>query len=149
MYGWIFKQQIRQGFQNISRANFDEVLKVFAPDIHFQFVGDHAIAADVHNREKVKAWFERVHRLFPDLKVTPRHIRVTGWPWDVTAITHFDVQATLPGNSPYKNQGIQILRIRWGKIVDDYLIEDTQLLTSALSQIADAGNGEARAVAVA
>jgi ketosteroid isomerase-like protein len=149
MYGWIFKQQIRQGFQNISRANFDEVLKVFAPDVHFHFVGNHALTADVHSRESVRAWFDRVHRLFPDLHITPRHIRVTGLPWNVTAITQFDVQATLPGNLPYRNQGIQILRIRLGKIVDDYLIEDTQLLDSALSQIANAGNAEAGATAVA
>jgi ketosteroid isomerase-like protein len=145
MYQWIFKRQIVQGFQNISRAQFDEVLKVFDPHVHFRFVGDHAIAADVYSRELVKDWFERVHRLFPDLKVTPHHIRVTGWPWDITAVTQFDVEASLPDATPYFNQGVQILRIRRGRIVDDYLIEDTQLLVSALDQVAHSGNAEALA----
>src|SRR5215813_1409147 len=145
MYQWIFKRQIRQGFQNISHARFDEVLKLFSPDIHFTFAGHHAMGGDWHQRELAKRWFERVHRLFPDLIVTSRQIRVTGWPWDITAVTQFDVQATLPDRTPYANQGVQILRVRWGKIVDDYLIEDTQLLVSALERIASCGNAEAMA----
>jgi len=66
-----------------------------------------------------KRWFERVHRLFPDLRLTPKQIRVAGWPWDVTVVTQFEIQATLPNKSPYRNEGVQILRIRWGKIVKD------------------------------
>jgi ketosteroid isomerase-like protein len=145
MYQLIFKQQVTKGFQNISRANFDSVLSLFAPDIHFTFVGDHALGGDWHSRAMAKRWFERVHRLFPDLQLTPKQIRVAGWPWDVTVVTQFEVQATLPDKSRYRNAGVQILRIRWGKIVDDYLIEDTQLLSTALAQIAASGNEEAAA----
>ena len=145
MYQLLFKQQVAKGFQNISRANFDDVLKLFSPDIHFTFIGNHAMSGDWHSRDAAKRWFERVHRLFPDLKLIPHRIVVTGWPWDVTAITQFEVQATLPNQSPYSNRGIQILRIRWGKIVEDYLIEDTQLLVSALGQLVKHGNTEAAA----
>ena len=143
MYQLIFKQQVTKGFQNISRANFDAVLSLFAPDIHFTFVGNHALGGDWHDRTMAKRWFERVHRLFPDLHLTPKQIQVAGWPWDVTVTTQFAIQATLPDKSPYHNEGVQILRIRWGKIVDDYLIEDTQLLSAALTKIAASGNAEA------
>ena len=146
MYQLIFKQQVTKGFQNISRANFDAVLNLFAPDIHFTFVGDHALGGDWHDRAMAKRWFERVHRLFPDLQLTPKQIRVAGWPWDITVTTQFEIRATLPDKSPYHNEGVQILRIQWGKIVSDYLIEDTQLLSKALAQIAGSGNAEAGAV---
>lgn len=149
MYHRIFKQQVAKGFQNISQANFDAVLKLFAPDIHFTFVGEHTMGGDWRDRSIVKQWFNRVHRLFPDLHLTPLSIRVSGWPWDVTAITRFEVRATLPDGSPYRNQGMQILRIRLGKIVEDYLIEDTQLLAAALDQIAQSGNSEALAARLA
>jgi ketosteroid isomerase-like protein len=145
MYQLIFKQQVTKGFQNISRANFDDVLRLFAPDIHFTFVGDHALGGDWRDRSIAKQWFDRVHRLFPDLQLIPLHIHISGWPWDVTATTQFEVQATLPDGSRYRNQGIQILHIRLGKIVTDYLIEDTQLLTTALEKIAQSGNTEALA----
>lgn len=143
MYQLIFKQQVRKGFENISKGNFDAVLSIFAPDIHFTFVGDHALGGDWHSREMASRWFERVHRLFPDLKITPRHIHVSGLPWDAKVVTQFDIQATLPDKSQYRNQGVQILRIKWGKAVDDYLIEDTQLLSAALGKIAASGNAEA------
>jgi len=149
MYQRIFKRQITQGFQDISRGNFDVVLNIFAPDVHFTFVGDHAMGGDWRDRKLVRQWFERVHRLFPDLQLTPLHIQVTGWPWDVTAITRFEIRATLPDQSPYRNQGVQILRIRLGKVVEDHLIEDTQLLVAALDQIAQSGNAEARAARLA
>ncbi len=149
MYQIIFKQQVAKGFQNISHANFDAVLKLFAPDIHFTFVGHHSIGGDWQDRNIVKQWFDRVHRLFPDLQLIPLHIHVSGWPWDVTAITQFEVKATLPDGRLYRNQGVQILRIRLGKIVADYLIEDTQLLLAALDQIAQSGNAEAHAARLA
>jgi hypothetical protein len=148
MYQWIFKRKIVQGFRDISAAQFDKVLSNFSPQVRFQFVGDHAIAADVQGLTSVKNWFERVHRLFPNLTITPRRIRVSGLPWDVMAVTQFDVRATLPDQSRYANQGVQILRIQWGKIVDDYLIEDTQLLASALERVAASGNAEAKAAPI-
>ena len=143
MYQFIFKRQVAKGFEHISHANFDAVLSIFAPDIHFTFVGNHALGGDWHNRDMAKRWFERLHRLFPDLQLTPKHIRVTGFPWDVTMVTQFEVRATLPDKSPYQNEGVQVLRVRWGKAVDDYLIEDTQLLSAALAKIAASGNVEA------
>jgi ketosteroid isomerase-like protein len=145
MYQLIFKRKVAQGFADISRANFEAVLNIFAPDIHFTFVGDHALAGNWHSRDLAKQWFDRIHRLFPDLRLTPRQIRVSGFPWDVTIVTQFEVQATLPDHSIYKNQGIQILRVRWGKAVEDYLIEDTQLLGAALARINASGNSEAAA----
>ncbi|MEO8609675.1 MAG: nuclear transport factor 2 family protein [Chloroflexota bacterium] len=143
MYQLIFKQQVTKGFANISKANFEAVLSLFAEDIHFTFVGNHALGGDWHDRAMAKRWFERVHRLFPDLQLRPKQIRVAGWPWDVTVTTQFAITATLPDKSQYRNEGVQILRIRWGTIVSDYLIEDTQLLSTALAQIASRGNVEA------
>ena len=144
MYQMIFKRQVTKGFEHISRANFDAVLNIFAPDIHFTFVGLHALGGDWHSREMAKRWFERVHRLFPDLQLTPKQIRVSGWPWDVTIVTQFAIQATLPDKSQYCNEGVQVLRVRWGKAVYDYLIEDTLLLSAALATIAASGNAEAK-----
>lgn len=145
MYHQMVKRLIRKNYGDISRADFEPVLKQFAPDIRFTFVGHHAIAADVHSRDRVREWFHRLHRIFPGLHVEPRRIIVTGFPWNTVATVQFTVQATLPGGVSYHNQGVQILRIVRGQVVEDYLLEDTQLLAETLRSLAEQGVNEANA----
>ncbi len=145
MYHQMVKRLIRKNYGDISRADFEPVLKQFAPDIRFTFAGQHALAADFHSREYVRQWFQRLHRLFPGLRIEPQHIVVTGFPWDMSAIVQFTIQATLPGGAPYHNQGVQIIRIVRGQVVEDYLLEDTQLLAETLRSLAEQGVHEANA----
>jgi ketosteroid isomerase-like protein len=145
MYHQMVKRIIRKGFADISRADFESLLKQFAPNVHFTFVGHHAIAADIHSRDSVREWFHRLHRIFPGLRVEPQRIIVTGFPWNTVATVQFTVQATLPDGTLYHNQGVQIVRIVWGRVVDDNLIEDTQLLAETLRSLAEQGVSEANA----
>jgi ketosteroid isomerase-like protein len=135
MYQGIFKRQIRQAFEKLSAGHFDDVLRIFGQDIHFTFVGDHALSIDTHDKQAVQEWFVNWRRLFPTMQITPVKIVVSGPPWDVVATTQFEVTETLPDGSPYQNAGVQVVRIRFGKVVYDYLIEDTTLLQQALEII--------------
>lgn len=132
MYQLIAKQKVRQGFQNISTANYEPLLKQFAPDIHFTFAGNHALAGEFHSRDSVRQWFNRVHRIFPGLQLVPNRIFVSGPPWDMVVTTQWTVSDTLPDGKPYHNRGVQILRIRLGTVVEDHLIEDNQILIAHL-----------------
>ena len=143
MYQLIAKQKVRQGFKDISSANFEPLLKQFAPDIHFTFAGNHALAGDFHNREAVRQWFNRVHRIFPHLQLIPNRIFVSGPPWDMVVTTQWTVSDTLPDGQPYHNNGIQLLRIRMGMVVEDHLIEDNQILVATLDHLAQLGVSEA------
>jgi ketosteroid isomerase-like protein len=145
MFHQIIRNKVVEGFKAISRADFDVVFNQFAPDIHFSFAGQHAIGGEFHQSETVKAWFARVHRLFPDLRIEPKRILVSGMIWNVTAVTNFTIDATLPDGTPYHNDGFQILNIRLGKVVKDYLIEDTMLLCHALQKLQALGIEEASA----
>lgn len=149
MYQLIAKQKVRAGFAQISRGDFEPLLAQFAPDIHFRFVGDHALTLDTHNREQVRAWFQRVHRIFPGLKLEAKAIRVSGFPWNMVVMTHWQVSDTLADGTPYRNEGFQWLRIRMGKVVEDYLIEDTQKLVEILGKVQALGNVEAGAKGLA
>lgn len=77
--------------------------------------------------------------------MTPLTITVSGWPWDTVAATRFSVRATLPGGAIYRNEGMQLLRLRWGRVVEGRLYEDTQLLAAALASLARQGVAEAQA----
>ncbi len=135
MYQWIFKRQIRQAFRQLSTGDYDRVLTVFAPDVHFIFAGDHTLVIDTHDRQAVRTWFANWRRLFPTMQIRPVKIYVAGPPWDAVVTTQFQVTETLPNGSVYENNGVQIVRIRLGKVHYDYLIEDTLLLQQALDAI--------------
>lgn len=143
MYQLIAKQKVRQGFKDISTANFEPLLKQFAPDIHFTFAGNHALAGDFHDREAVRGWFNRVHRIFPRLQLVPNRIFVSGPPWDMVVTTQWTVSDTLPDGQPYQNKGIQLLRIKMGVVVEDHLIEDNQILVATLDHLEQLGVDEA------
>jgi ketosteroid isomerase-like protein len=145
MYGIIARRKLRQGFSDISQGKFEPLLRQFAPHIHFTFAGNHALSGDFHDRMLVKRWFDRIHRLFPGLQLVPARIFVTGLPWDMVVTTQFTVSATLPDGTPYRNEGVQVLRIRFGTIVEDHLIEDNQRLLDALQHLARLGIEEASA----
>jgi hypothetical protein len=54
--------------------------------------------------------------------------------------TRFAVSATLPDGRPYTNEGMQYLRLRWGRAVEDYLYEDTKLLAAELERMGAASS---------
>lgn len=145
MYQFIAKWQIRKAFQHINAGDFDAVVQDFAPDIRFTFAGTHAIGADLNTRDSARKWFDRLHEVFPTLKVTPKRISVAGFPWDMVATTEFDVFDTLPDGQPYHNHGVQIVRIRFGRAIEDHIIEDTLLLNNALNVLRECGKSVADA----
>jgi ketosteroid isomerase-like protein len=147
MYRMIVRRKARTTFGFINAKEYERVLKVFAPDAVFCFSGDHVMGGELRGPAQIRAWFERVFRLFPDLRLEPLSVVVMGPPWNTLASTRFRVHATLPDGRAYTNEGMQFLRLRWGKAVEDRLYEDTQALVSALEVIAAHGNDEATRVA--
>ena len=145
MYQLIAKWQIRKVFGYINAGNFDAAVANFSPNIRFTFAGDHAIGADLHKRESTRLWFDRLHEVFPGLKLTIRRMSVAGLPWDMVVTTEFDVHEQLPNQEIYQNQGIQVVRIRFGRAIEDHIIEDTQRLTHALQVLRECGKSIANA----
>ena len=143
MYHTIVKRLVRNGYRQISNADFDSLLKMFDPNIHFTFSGQHAMAGDFHRRDTVRKWFERVHRFFPGLTIEAQRIVVSGMPWNTQVAVQFKVRDTLPDGHTYTNQGTQFMRIVWGKVVEDHLIEDTQVLHETLRCLSEQGVSEA------
>jgi hypothetical protein len=145
MYHTIVKRILANGYRQISRAEFGPLLEKFSPTVHFSFSGHHALSGDFHSRETVRQWFERVHRLFPDLEIKARIMVASGMPWNTWIAAQFTIHATLPDGHLYRNEGTQFVRIVWGTVVEDYLIEDTQTLIETLICLQEQGVKEASA----
>jgi ketosteroid isomerase-like protein len=131
MYKTIVASQVRKGYARLGAGEFD-VDAIFARDAVFQMMGDHHLGGERRGREEIRAWFEEVFRLFPDLRLEPVEVVVSGWPWNTRVATRFRVSASLDGGGRYENEGMQFLRLRWAKAVEDRLFEDTQVLDEAI-----------------
>ena len=60
---------------------------------------------------------------------------VNGWPWNTVVATHLTISATLPDGRAYRNEGMQLLRLRWGRVVEDLIFEDTLKLDAELKRM--------------
>ena len=134
MYKFIARQVTRGVYAKINRGDWQAIMKSFDPHVHFMFVGQHALAVDCDNPEPIKSFFRRTFELIPDFHLEPKTILVNGPPWSMWVATHFTARGTL-GGAPYANHGIQLLHLRWGKIIEDFIYEDSQLLAQRLEQL--------------
>ena len=57
-----------------------------------------------------------------------------GWPWNTLVATQLSIAALRADGSTYRNVAMQFLRLRWGKIVEDRLHEDTYKLVIELQK---------------
>src|SRR5436305_2111474 len=145
MYKAIVRFKVRQTLGRFSRGELDQAMGVFGPDSVFSFYGNHALGGELHGDEEIRRFFDRAYRLFPGTTIEPVAVVVSGWPWNTVLATRFHVRATLPDGSEYRNEGMQYARLRWGRIVEDRLFEDTQTLVETLTAVAALGNDEATA----
>jgi ketosteroid isomerase-like protein len=145
MYHFIVKRIVRHGFREMSKGNYEAAIGLFAPDIHFKFEGNHALGADLRGIEAVREWFQRISRIFPGLQFKPQRIIVSGMPWDTHIATQLQISVTLPDGHLYENTAVQFLQLKWGKVLTDYVLEDNQLLVTALEYLGHHGIQEALA----
>jgi ketosteroid isomerase-like protein len=132
-------------YRRLSAGDYEGPLRSFSDAAVLRFWGEHALGGRLEGKELIRQWFQRLFRVFPDLELRPEAIVVNGWPWNTVIATRFVVSATLPGGRPYVNNGMQFIRLRWGRVVEDFLYEDTAVLSSALAEIAAGGTAEASA----
>jgi ketosteroid isomerase-like protein len=134
VYRFVVSRIVRRVYRRLSTGDYEAAVKQFTPTSRFFFSGTHALGGERIGVDAVREWFESAFRVFPDLRFEPQTVVVGGWPWNTVVATRFHVHATLPDGSPYDNEGMQLLRIRWGRIVEDLIYEDTQKIAAALDR---------------
>jgi ketosteroid isomerase-like protein len=139
MYRFIVKRIVRRSYRHLSEGNYEAVLKRFGPSSVFVFAGTHELGGERRGVAAVREVFQQIFVRFPDLQLEPREIMVSGAPWNTKVGVLFVVRATLSDGRSYRNEGMQFLRLRWGRAVEDRLYEDTQKLAAALEGGARSG----------
>jgi ketosteroid isomerase-like protein len=146
VYRLIVRQNLRRAYRRMSAGDYESVVSKFGPASVFEFAGSHELGGERHGVDAIRALFRRMFDRFPDLRLEPQEVIVNGMPWNTVVAVRFAVSATVAGE-PYRNEGMQFLRLRFGRVVEDRVYEDTQKLAAALERIAH--EREARLTAAA
>jgi ketosteroid isomerase-like protein len=134
MYKLIVRRIVRNGFRALSAGDYEQVLQLFHPQITFSFVGTSPLGGERCGVQAVRAWFQQIYAYFPGIQFTVHQVIVQGWPWNTLVATRFSLAAPRPDGSVYGNEGMQFVRLRWGRVVEDRLYEDTHKLEQELQQ---------------
>ena len=143
LYSSIVKKRIRQAFDDVNDHRWDELMTSIIPSVHHRFGGVHAIGGERHDRDTLRRWFERLARVLPNLHLTINDIWVKGPPWHTMVFVQWDGTATLLNGGGYSQHAIHVITLRWGKIHELDVFEDSQEVARALAVQAAAGLGEA------
>jgi ketosteroid isomerase-like protein len=126
----------------VERGDLDAVLRRFHRNCTLRFVGDSPLGAELSGHADIRAWFERFLRLVPSPRFEVRRVAVSGPPSRQQLAAHVLIRSTVAG-VPYQNEFAHFLTLRWGKVVEDLVLEDTQTWARACGRLVDAGVGEA------
>jgi ketosteroid isomerase-like protein len=143
IYSSIVKTRIRRSFDQVNDRRWDELMESIAPSVHHRFAGVHAIGGERHDREALRLWFERLARVLPNLQLEIKNIWVKGPPWRTMVFVRWDGTATLLSGGPYRQHAIHVITLRWGKIAELDVFEDSQEVARALLVQEEAGLEEA------
>jgi ketosteroid isomerase-like protein len=127
-YRWLVHKAAVTGWQRLSDHRVDDL--PLADDVHFVFLGDHALAVDLHGAEALRGWLRELFVRFPRLRFEPENVVVEGGPWSTRIATRYN--ATQDGELVYR--AVQFARIAWGKLAEETIQPDTQLLAAALAR---------------
>lgn len=143
IYQAIVARKLRKTFDALNRGDYAPVLNAFGSPVEHTFFGDHALAGSRHNMDSVVRWYDRLQIVFPDLHFDIEAIAITGMPWNTTAMIEWRDSFTLRDGSKRGNQGVHVMRIRWGRVVSLHIYCDTQVLASVLGELERQGVKEA------
>jgi ketosteroid isomerase-like protein len=144
MFTRIARGRYEKGLHALERGDIDALFTQFSEQCTFTFVGDTPLGASLATRADLRRWFERFGRMLPAPKFEIRRLVVSGPPWKLQLAAHVIIRGTVAG-TPYENQFAHFLTLRWAKVTDDLILEDTQMWARACERLAAAGMAEATA----
>jgi ketosteroid isomerase-like protein len=127
MYSWIVGRVVRWLIGRLSAGDADTLIRMFAPDAHLVFPGKSSFAGDHRGRAAIEAWMRRFVALGPKFEVYD--VGVAGPPWNLRVFFRFADRIPIPGGGRYENEGMEYLRIRWGKVHEQRVYLDTEAVS--------------------
>jgi len=140
MYKMIVAREVRGVWKALDAGDYEPVLKGFAREFRYENIAaDHALGGTFTTREQMAQHFALMFRVFPDLHFTVRNILVSGWPGATSVIVDVGIAGTLADGTPYENELVQQMTLRWGKVTEVRALLDNVRARAALDRLAETG----------
>ena len=125
MQSWFGKKLLGYTMGRLNAGDIKPTLRMDAPDVELTFPGDSSWAGVFRGKDAIKAWLERFVRV--GLHISADEVVVHGFAWRQTlcirGTDHLDAPS---GERVYDNRYVIWGHLRWGKLTDYEVYEDTQ-----------------------
>lgn len=146
MYKSFVRRRARDTFRRLSEGEYEDALKGMVTNVRHTYLGAHPCGGTRHSVAGVQRWFERVYRLFPDLRHELKEVLVSGGPWNTVVAVQWVGYVKSPEiDEPLEFDGVHIVRFKWGRITEVIAYPDSAKVETYCRQLAARGVAEAAA----
>jgi ketosteroid isomerase-like protein len=124
MYSWIVGRLIRRAYREAVAGKTRLAMLLAGDDVRFTFPGNNSFAGTYVGKTEFAGWLSRFAALTPDLVV--EDVVASGAPWDLRVGMRF-VDSI---GEDYRNEGMEYLRIRFGKLREVQVYLDTETIAA-------------------
>jgi ketosteroid isomerase-like protein len=135
VYKTIVRGKLRGTFGALNSADTGPFFKSLGATFTYRFAGDTSLSGERSTVESMQRWWKRVFALLPGAQFDVHEITVNGPPWNTIVMTYVNVSSTLADGTAYANEFMQLMTLKFGKIVKVVTIEDTQYLATAMDSL--------------
>ncbi|MCB0080071.1 MAG: nuclear transport factor 2 family protein [Caldilineaceae bacterium] len=145
MYHYIVKRKLRKVFAGLNAGKIEAVTDELSDQAVHYFIGQHALSGTRRTPDSIRLWYQRLLRLLPDIHFDLENIHVQGFPWATLAAVPWTESNSGTDGVRTSNEGLNLVRIAWGRVVEVRIYTDTQVLVATLDRLAAANVTEAHA----
>jgi len=125
MVSWLTMKLISFVMARTRAGNLRPTLLLDARELRFVFPGDNSWSGVYNSREEHRRWLQRLVRV--GVMTEPDEVAVSGFPWNMTvAVRGRSWRDTPEGERIYDNRFVIWGKLRWGKLREYEVYEDTQ-----------------------
>ncbi|GAA2033839.1 nuclear transport factor 2 family protein [Catenulispora yoronensis] len=132
VYHYVVTRVVRGVWDKINAGNASAAGRMAAPDVRFTVVGDTVIGGSWTGPEALQDWLTSFAARFSKVRIQVDDVAVAGWPWRTRIAVRLTVDGELVGGGRYHNYATQWMTLRWGRMTDDWVLEDTKAVDAAL-----------------
>ncbi len=138
MYSWIIGRVVRTLIGRLNSGDIRLLMRTVASDALLVFPGESSFAGEHRGKPAIEAWLKRFVELGPRFVI--HDVAVTGPPWNMRVCFRFSDRIAIPGGGEYNNEGMEYLRMRWGRIREQRVYLDTERVAELDARLAAAGD---------
>jgi ketosteroid isomerase-like protein len=139
MYNFFVRRHLRKVFSRLNAGDFAYITSQFHPQAEHWFAGRHAMSGRRTSHARIEEWYARLAVVFPGIRFDLQKLIVSGPPWNTEVAVEWIDSVIDRTGQPLPNQGVFIIRLRWGKAMQFRVYCDTAQIERNLGILAAQG----------